>query len=348
VRRRRPHGDRVRQIPAERLSSSAEADAWRWTGRGAQEPAAGRTHRQTRAREGIGIGEEQFIRDAIRGRVLRRTAWQRLISVVVPRAEVARRLAVIGMMAVAIVAIAACGASDGVSRSSAGSLAAARQPGRKVLVLTQTLGYRHASIPSAVDALRRLAARDGRYRVVFLSSASRLTPTALKGAAAVVFLLTSGELPLGRSGKHALLAFVHDGGGLVGFHSATDSFHHWPGYISMIGAEFSHHAVPSTERVLVEDGSTPATEGLPKRFAIHEEFYVFKHDPRSSVHVLVRLDTPRGGPDRPLVWCRRSGTGRVFYDALGHFPQTWSDPRQLVLVSGGIAWAAGLARAPSC
>jgi hypothetical protein len=47
---------------------------------------------------------------------------------------------------------------------------------------------------------------------VFLPSASTLTPTALKGAAAAVFLLTSGELPLSRLEKRALVAFVHDGG----------------------------------------------------------------------------------------------------------------------------------------
>jgi type 1 glutamine amidotransferase len=217
-----------------------------------------------------------------------------------------------------------------------------------VLVLTQTLGFRHASIPAAVDAVRRVAARDGRYRVVFLPSASKLTPTALKGAKAVVFLLTSGELPLSPPEKHALLAFVHDGGGLVGFHSATDTFHHWPGYIALIGAEFSHHPAPSSERLVVEDRTTPATRALPPSFMIHEEFYVFKHDPRPRAHVLVRLDTGPGGPDRPLVWCRRSGTGRVFYDALGHFRQTWSDPRQLAVVSGGIAWAAGLASSSSC
>lgn len=251
-------------------------------------------------------------------------------------------------IALAGFSIAACGTSDAVSRSGAASPAEAGQAGRKVLVLTQTLGYHHASIPWAVEALRRVAARDGRYRIGFLPSASRLTPTALKGSAAVVFLLTTGELPLSQWDKHALVAFVHDGGGLVGFHSATDTFHHWPAYIRMIGAEFSHHPVPSTERVIVEDRSTPATRALPTSFTIHEEFYVFKHDPRSHVHVLARLGAPRGGSDRPLVWCRRSGSGRVFYDALGHFAQTWSDPRQLALVAGGIAWSAGLARAPSC
>ena len=243
--------------------------------------------------------------------------------------EAMRRLAAI---AAVLLAIAACSSSVGVARSGV-TVARARPAARTVLVLTQTLGFHHASIPAAIDALRRTAARDGRYRVAFLRSASRLTPAALKSAAAVVFLLTTGELPFSRSQKHALLAFVHGGGGLVGSHSATDTFHHWPGYIKLIGAEFSHHPAPTTERVIVEDRSTPATRLLPHSFAIHEEFYVFKHDPRSHVHVLVRLDTPRGGPDRPLVWCRRSARGRVFYDALGHFPRTWSDPRQLELVS---------------
>jgi uncharacterized protein len=251
------------------------------------------------------------------------------------------------MAAIALLG-ASCGTSGTASSAGAGSPARAGQPGRTVLVLTQTLGYHHASIPWAVAALRRVAARDGRYRIVLVPTGARLTPTALKGAAAVVFLLTTGELPLSKSEKRALVDFVHGGGGLVGFHSATDTFHHWPGYIMLIGAEFSHHPLPSTQRIVVEDRSTPSTRALPASFKIHEEFYVFKHDPRRHVHVLVRLDTSRGGPDRPLAWCRRSGSGRVFYDALGHFPQTWSDPRQLVLVSGGIAWAAGLARAPSC
>jgi uncharacterized protein len=256
-----------------------------------------------------------------------------------------RRLTAIGAAALSV---AACGASEVVSHSGIVPLASAARPSRTVLVLTQTLGYHHASIPWAVDALHRIAAQDGRYRMVLLPSATRLTPTALKGAAAVVFLLTTGELPLSRSDKRALVAFVHNGGGLVGFHSATDTFHHWPGYRAMIGAEFGHHPAPSTQPVVVEDPTSPLTRALSTSFVIHEEFYVFKHDPRPHVHVLVRLNTTRGGPDRPLVWCRRSGHGRVFYDALGHFPQTWSDARQLDLVSAGITWAAGLVRAPAC
>jgi type 1 glutamine amidotransferase len=144
------------------------------------------------------------------------------------------------------------------------------------------------------------------------------------------------------------VAFVDRGGGLVGFHSATDTFHHWPDFIDLIGAEFSHHPLPSTQRIVVEDRRSAATQRLPASFLIHEEFYVFTRDPRTRAHVLARLDTGRGGPDRPLVWCRRAGRGRVFYDALGHFPQTWQDGRQLALAAGGIAWTLRLGPAGGC
>ena len=249
------------------------------------------------------------------------------------------------------VTIAACGASLSSTHSSpppARRASMARPAIPIVLVLTQTRGYRHMSIPTATATVRAIAARSGRYRVVFLASAAQLTPAALRHAAAVMFLLTTGELPVDAVAKRALVAFVRRGGGLIGFHSATDTFHHWAAYRQMIGAQFSHHPRPSTQRVIVTDHSTPATLALAASFLIHEEFYVFTRDPRPHVHVLAGLDTGSGGPDRPLVWCRPFGRGRVYYDALGHFSATWHNPYQLTLVSGGILWAAGLAGAPSC
>ncbi len=248
----------------------------------------------------------------------------------------------------AVVLIVAGVAAAGTAIAAATSGGAKPPPARTVLVLTQTLGYHHASMPWATKAVQRVASADGRYRLTFLSSAAQLTPAALRHAAAVMFLLTTGELPLSAAGKRALVSFVHDGGGLIGFHSATDTFHHWTGYIGLIGAEFSHHPLPSMQRVIVEDRRHPATRSLAASFKIFEEFYVFKHDPRAHVRVLARLDTGPGGPDRPLVWCRRVGRGRVFYDALGHFIQTWSDPRQVAMVRGGVAWAAGIGPASAC
>jgi type 1 glutamine amidotransferase len=252
--------------------------------------------------------------------------------------------AILGLAVAAL--LAACGA--GVATTAGAGTASPARPPLRVLLLTQTRGYRHASIPTALAALQRMARSDGRYALVPLASAAQLGTSTLHRAAAVVFLLTSGELPLSAAGKQALSAFVHGGGALIGFHSATDTFHHWPGYIGMIGGEFSHHPLPSTQRLIVEDRGSAATRTLPASFRIHEEFYVFTHDPRRTSHVLVRLDTGPGGPDRPLAWCRRVGHGRVFYDALGHFPQTWRDGRLLALADGGIDWALGLGPAGGC
>jgi uncharacterized protein len=272
-----------------------------------------------------------------------------------------RRVQVVAAVAVALAAATVAGAglagafgrgassaTRATPRASAPAHAPARQVSagsRKILVLTQTLGYRHASIPAAMAALRGLELVDRRLDFEFLPGAQALTGRRLHSAAAVLFLLTSGELPLGDAGKRRLVEFIRDGGALVGFHSATDTFRRWPGYKAAIGAEFERHALPSTSDVVVEDRANPATRLLPARFQIHEEFYEFATDPRPRTHVLARLDAGVHGPDRPLVWCRRDGRGRVFYDALGHFSETWRDSRQLDIALGGIEWAAGLARA---
>jgi len=236
----------------------------------------------------------------------------------------------------------ACGsASAGGGRATTGRPAAAG--GATVLVLTQAAGFHHGSIPAAMALVRRLDAADPRWHAVFLPGARELTPARLSRARAVVFLLTSGELPLDAAGKSALVRFVRRGGALVGAHSAADTFHRWPGWEGLLGAEFVRHKPAGPGRVIVEDRAFPATRGLPRSFATVDEYYQFDRDPRCCAHVLVRQDTGAHGPDRPLVWCRLDGRGRVFYDGLGHLPAFWGDPRQATLIRGGLRWALGLA-----
>ena len=78
----------------------------------------------------------------------------------------------------------------------------------------------------------------------------------------------------------------------------------------------------------------PATRGVPARFSLPEEFYVHQPGVERRTRVLARWGAAR----RPLVWVRTPGRGRVFYDALGHFTATWSDPRQRALVRSGLRW----------
>ena len=157
------------------------------------------------------------------------------------------------------------------------------------------------------------------------------------------FALTSGELAFTAEQRAAILSFVANGKGFLGAHSATDTLYEWPEYGALIGAYFKEHpwtrAAPSSSKIR----PMPATTGLGERFSIEEEFYAFRENPRSRVQVLLRLDAASVGSsgDYPLAWVRSHGAGRVYYNALGHFASTWSDPRFQQQIAGAIRWAAG-------
>jgi type 1 glutamine amidotransferase len=44
-------------------------------------------------------------------------------------------------------------------------------------------------------------------------------------------------------------------------------------------------------------------------------------------------------PAYPNTWARMYGQGRVFYTALGHREDVWSNPAYQALITGAIAWA---------
>jgi uncharacterized protein len=220
---------------------------------------------------------------------------------------------------------------------------------RRVLVVSEARGFVHDSIPAAVGFFLELGRRSPRYDVVHLrGGAAKLTRARLRRADGLVFANTTGELPLPDRG--ALLRFVRSGGALVGTHSATDTFHSWPGWGRLLGAVFQRHGTPARGRVVVQDRRHSATRRLPASFRLREEFYEFTSSPRRGSRVLLRLD-PASIDDElrpavPLAWSRRSGRGRVFYNALGHFPATWSDARHRRLVADGLSWALKLKPRP--
>ncbi len=213
-----------------------------------------------------------------------------------------------------------------------------------MLVVSEARGFVHDSIPASVDFFRRLGRRDRRFDVVVLGGARELTPARLANAHAVVFASTTGELPLERRSKDALLRFVRRGGAFVGTHSATNTFDGWPPFQWMLGARFVRHPPVQTGRIVVENRRHPATRGLPRAFRARDETYEFRTPPRRRVNVLARVDpdsiegeTTR---DLPVVWTRRYGRGRVFDSALGHFGAAWAQgTRNGRIVAGGLRWA---------
>ena len=46
------------------------------------------------------------------------------------------------------------------------------------------------------------------------------------------------------------------------------------------------------------------------------------------------------GKDHPIAWTRCVGKGRSFYSAIGHRPETYTEPHNAALLESAITWAA--------
>jgi len=46
------------------------------------------------------------------------------------------------------------------------------------------------------------------------------------------------------------------------------------------------------------------------------------------------------GADHPIVWTNCIGRGRMFYSAIGHRPEMYSDSRYVTMLENAVKWAA--------
>lgn len=233
---------------------------------------------------------------------------------------------------------------------------------KRVLMVTDTDGFRHDTIPLAEQTVKMLGDRnadahsgggwDVDYARTDADVRAMITPASLPQYDLVLFGSTTGELPITDAGKAAFMQWLRGGKGFVGVHSATDTLYKWPEYGHMIGGYFNGHPWHQEIVVRVEDPHFPATQGLGSSFKIRDEIYQFKDWTRQDKRVLLSVDPAsidlskgaRPDHDYALAWARREGRGRVFYTALGHEQAVWNDPRFQQHLLGGIRWALGLAR----
>jgi hypothetical protein len=216
----------------------------------------------------------------------------------------------------------------------------------KVLYVTHSAGFRHDSIVVSRQALQSFEG----IEVTATEDLSQIAAENLRNFD-VLFFFTSGELALTDRQKQDLLAFVRDGKGFGGVHSATDTLYAWPEYGDLIGGYFDGHPWAQEATIDVEDPDHPATRHLGSSFRIAEELYQFRNWSRDRVRVLLTLDTRsvdlrapginRSDGDFALAWVKTYGRGRVFYTALGHVDDTWRDRRFQTLIRNALLWLAG-------
>jgi len=264
---------------------------------------------------------------------------------------------------------------------------------KKLLVVETTTGFRHSSIPTIEKVLTQLAQSSGEFTLDFVRQPDgrpaqpgpnasdadkatyqqaeadwekntlapvlqKLSPESLKNYDGVLFDSTTGDLPI--PDKQGFLDWIKAGHAFIGIHAASDTFHHWPEYIDMIGGEFLEHGKQVSVDALNQDPKNPATKNLPKTWTItQEEIYEFKNYDPAKVHNLLIMDKhpQTHAPGLyPVSWEKSYGKGRVFYTSFGH-REDMSDtdpnlPNRVNSVEsahlyqkhllGGIEWALGL------
>lgn len=255
--------------------------------------------------------------------------------------------------------------------------AAPDTPRRKILFFSKSSGFEHSVIswksgqPShAEKVLLTLGEKNG-WDFTFSKDGSKFGKDYLAQFDVVMFYTTGdlttkgtdGQPPMTAEGKQALFDYVRSGKGFVGTHSATDTFHtaneaskgperylnhgdKADPYVLFIGAEFIIHGEQQEARNRVIDPKFPGFANLGADFGFKEEWYSLK-DFRPDIHVLTVMESPamKGNPYQrppyPNTWARQEGSGRVWYTAMGHREDVWTNPLFQNVLTGGIMWAAG-------
>jgi len=268
-----------------------------------------------------------------------------------------------------------------VALAFAGSAFAADAPKRKILFFSKSSGFEHSVIsykngqPSyAEKILAELGPKHG-WEFTFSKDGSKFSKDYLAQFDAVFFYTTGnllepgtdGQPPMTAEGKQALFDYVASGKGFVGTHSASDTFHtnnekdkgpdryanhgaQADDYVRFLGGEFIKHGKQQDAKMTCVDPKFPGLEKYAAGFSFPEEWYSLKDFP-SDIHVLLVQETGTmegveyKRPSYPATWARLHGKDRVFYTSMGHREDVWTNPIFQEVLSGGISWALGDAKA---
>ena len=261
------------------------------------------------------------------------------------------------------------------------ALLGADAPRRKILFFSKSSGFEHEVIsykkgkPSVVEkALTELGAKNN-WEFTFSKDGSLFSAEYLKQFDALFFYTTGdlttpgtdGQPPMSAAGKQAFLDYVASGKGFIGSHSASDTFHtaneskkgpdryanhgaQADPYVRMLGGEFIKHGKQQSAKMRCVDAKFPGMEKCAAGFDMTEEWYSLK-DFSQDLHVLLvqESEAMQGieyqRPPYPATWARMHGKGRVFYTNMGHRDDVWANPVFRDILTGGIRWALGDAKA---
>jgi len=226
---------------------------------------------------------------------------------------------------------------------------------RLVLVYTRTTvtartSYIHDNRAASIEAIRKMG-QEHNFQVEASTDPAVFTDQNLARYGTIVLSNTNNEDFVTEDQRQAFQKYIERGGGLVGLHSASTSEKDWPFFWQTIGGKFLRHPKMQKFVVRVQDANHAATRHLPASFEWEDEAY-FLNYLNPDLHPLLSTDpTALNDPGRaqhpgdlfgkslPLAWIISANGTRVFYTALGHNKEAYSDPILYQHILGGILWA---------
>ena len=252
---------------------------------------------------------------------------------------------------------------------------------KKILYFTKSSGFEHSVIswkngqPSHSEKVLLDLGKQNDWEFTFSKDGSQFSKDYLAQFDAVFFYTTGNLCEPGTDkqpamtpeGKQALFDYVRSGKGFLGSHACSDTFHtdnetkkgpdryvnhgeKADPFVRFLGGEFIKHGAQQVATNTVINPNFPGFEKVPATFAYHEEWYSLK-DFTPDIHVLTVIDAPamKGDeykrPPYPTTWARNEGKGRVWYTAMGHREDIWTNPVFQQILVGGIKWAVGEVKA---
>ena len=167
----------------------------------------------------------------------------------------------------------------------------------------------------------------------------------------IVPVWTMGEIT--RNQEKNLLQAVASGVGIAGWHGCMgDSFRQSTDYQFMVGGQWvAHPGGIINYDVQITNTTDQITKGI-SNFSICTEQYYMHVDPSNEVLATTQFKGDQIISDiapykcewitdniMPVVWKRKWGQGKVFYNSIGHKLSDFDVPEVLEIIKRGMLWA---------
>lgn len=222
---------------------------------------------------------------------------------------------------------------------------------KHVLVFTKNgKGYVHENIPASIAAFQKLGIENS-FTVDTTTNSALFTDNNLKKYDVLIFSNTNNDVFDTEEQRVAFMRYIQAGGGFMGIHSASGTERNWKWFKLMLGATFLRHPPFQPFTVHVLDKKHAAVKNLSAQWETKDECYYFK-ELNPSVKVLLFSDISsikdtdslkNNKPDTfgnryPAAWCHEFDGGRIFYTALGHSKEDYSNTTYLAHIIEGLKW----------